>query len=172
MSAFVVGKDHIDFLVTSIVECPRRHPHGPLLSIYVPDEAAPYGYRVEYANDRTGLGRLLLAENVASVTARYPDMPASERRLYRDMINSYSYERVRELDRFPHPVAAVVKAWECYEYQSCEHDGWRESIARRWMEAAIRRWIDTLPGMDDAPTWEFTREGGRNYLDRLTALTA
>jgi hypothetical protein len=46
-----------------------------------------------------------------------------------------------------------LKAISCYEYQSCEHPGWRKSEAHAFCEALRDMAIGCLPGYDDAP-WE------------------
>jgi len=45
----------------------------------------------------------------------------------------------------------LIKALHCYEYQSCEHPGWRTSQAHSFCRALERRLIGELPGYDDAP---------------------
>lgn len=108
MSSFVVGTDHIDYLVSAVlVYAPLR------LGGRTPDE----------------LGRQLLAENVATVTARYldvddEDMDAEvlaelieERATYDEMVRHYAF---REVDLVEPAQAAWVAA--CWQYQR-ERDG-------------------------------------------------
>ena len=47
----------------------------------------------------------------------------------------------------------VLKAIQCYRYQSCEHPGWENSDARRWIDRLESDAIANLPGYDDAD-WE------------------
>ena len=108
MSTFVVGTDHIDYLVSAVlVYAPLR------LAGRTPDE----------------LGRQLLAENVATVTARYldvdeDDMDAEEladlieeRATYGEMVGRYAF---REVEIVEPAQAAWVAA--CWQYQR-ERDG-------------------------------------------------
>lgn len=103
MSTFVVGTDHIDYLVSSVlVYAPLR------LAGRSPDE----------------LGRQLLAENVATVTARYLDVDdedmdadelaemVEERATYDEMVERYAF---REVDVVEPAQAAWVAA--CWQYQ-------------------------------------------------------
>ena len=55
--------------------------------------------------------------------------------------------------RLPTPVQAI-KLVHCYEYQSCEHDGWETSEAHRFTTALLSSLEHSLPGYDDAP-WEW-----------------
>jgi hypothetical protein len=109
VSSFVVGTDHIDYLVTAALR-------------FAPDEARA----VE--PDPTELGRLLLAENVATVAGRYlgdddPDLYdeideeelaelEEEREVYRAMVDGYVFRPVDEVDAVQ--AAAVA---ECWQYQ-------------------------------------------------------
>lgn len=103
MSSFVVGTDHIDYLVSAVlVYAPLR------LGGRTPDE----------------LGRQLLAENVATVTARYLDVDEEdvdadllaelleERAAYDEMVGRYAF---REVELVEPAQAAWVAA--CWQYQ-------------------------------------------------------
>ncbi len=52
--------------------------------------------------------------------------------------------------------AQVLKALDCYGYQSSEHPGWNDSEAHRFCDVLRRRYGATLPGYDDA-LWEVDR---------------
>ena len=108
MSSFVVGTDHIDYLVSAVlVYAPMR------LGGRTPDD----------------LGRQLLAENVATVTARYLDVDDAdadaeelaelieERATYDEMVRRYAF---REVEIVEPAQAAWVAA--CWQYQR-ERDG-------------------------------------------------
>jgi hypothetical protein len=103
MSAFVVSKGDIDAIVTIALEL---------------------GVSTRPANL---LGRLLWEENVKSVAYRYnmPARHADENAGYLADIEAYRFEPVTLEAR---AARAVV---DCYDYQSCEHDGWEASEARR-----------------------------------------
>jgi hypothetical protein len=103
MSAFVVSKRDIDAIVTIALEL---------------------GVSTRPANL---LGRLLWEENVKSVAYRY-DMPArhaEEHAEYVADVEAYAFEPLTLA------AGAAGKIVDCYAYQSCEHDAWEASEARR-----------------------------------------
>ena len=119
MSSFVVGTDHIDYLVSAVlVYAPLR------LGGLTPDE----------------LGRQLLAENVATVTARYLDVDdeetdaeelaelIEERATYDEMVGRYAF---REVEVVEPAQAAWVAA--CWQYQR-ERDG-LDDFPETWVTA-------------------------------------
>jgi len=146
MSAFEVCNTHIDVMVSAALQ--RRH--GETLRWYVGDYDGSESYEeslerrrreVTSANAETW-GATLLAENRASVNYRYQE----------DEIEA-PYVLTEYAGQF-NPVA-VLSAVNCYEYQSCEHPGWKSSEARQFCEALRARMIHALPGYDSAP-WEVT----------------
>lgn len=142
MSAFVVGTDHIDYLVQAAI-CYGR------------------GGYVSYGQRRVGLdiadevGADLLRENILSVMYRYPDsavdnlpgpIPTPRPDEYR-----YHEGGLPKLE----PVQ-VLQAIACYGYQSCEHPGWEASEAYRFCEHLKAAAIRQLPGYDTV-AWEVRR---------------
>jgi hypothetical protein len=81
---------------------------------------------------------MLVTENALSITARYGK---------------------REAPKGPHrylpgpalPVIHVIKLAQSYSYQSCEHEGWSTSEAKRWIDNLIAGLVYKLPGYDAAP---------------------
>lgn len=84
-------------------------------------------------------GQMLWDENVKSVRYRYPKHTV-DREVY-----------PVDTPRFPgfDPVQ-VIKACECYAYQSCEPPEWEESDAYAFVEGLKRDVCDRLPGYDKA----------------------
>jgi hypothetical protein len=152
MSAFVVNKAHIDALVTAAAEV-RNHDSGMR---WFAAEGNFARHELTYSDtDRLSeVGMMLWAENVASVEARYPDTletgdypgPAS---FERESAALYRFDRTEVLA----PVV-ILKALDCYEYQSCEHEGWYASEARQFALALRDKMIHALPGYDNGPGWE------------------
>ena len=72
------------------------------------------------------IGEILLNENIESIRTRYPN----------DRMNFRGFE-IDEDAAFVHssPVQ-IVKAADCLEYQSCEHDAYWESEAYKLTKAA------------------------------------
>lgn len=150
MSAFFLPKTHIDLLVSAAVEW-KLWAHPP---------AAPSRSLAEIAPEHAdALGRQLWKENAASVRHRYDLSPDGEEAVaYAELVAGYRWTRWFGI----HP-AAVVGFVRCYDYQSCEHDGWRSSDARdfttRLMAEAAERLAKTALG--DAYPW-FAADPMRN----------
>lgn len=131
MSAFMVSKRHIDYLITAGLDF--ANGYGPLR----------WGkdHRRELTRETASeTGAILWAENRASVNYRYDENKAA---------NPYEYSR------YPGRIdpVQVLKAISCLEYQSCEHPEWEASEAKSFCEALRRRTIGFLPGFEDA-AWE------------------
>jgi hypothetical protein len=125
MSAFMCSDEHTSALVNAAVE------YG--IAGFPP--GTPPG-------DPHALERfaLLVEENGASLLARY-----GEKAHY--MIgDAHHYRPGPAL-----PVLHVLKLARSYEYQSCEHDGWDTSRAKRWIDTLIGDLIHRLPGYENAP---------------------
>jgi len=165
MSAFIVSKAHIDALVDAAIAS-----QSDRLSWYDTDITGLWGdcgsyeeYSAILASHRheatieevDRIGRMLWGENLKSVQARYPDDASGDRPgpigLTDDDIESYTHGLFYM--RRPLPAVAVLKAINCYEYQSCEHGGWPRSEAKYFCDALKERMIRRLPGYDDAE-WE------------------
>lgn len=169
MSAFIVSKAHIDALVDVALNGPRdvsrRWEGGPRWEAFDPrDTHWPEQEWRQCAQSGTGnssvkavtpdeLGEMLVVENVRSITARYPDvldggpMPGP--------VDAYweSYYEFQRPSRRP-TVVEALKLISCYEYQSCEHDEWVDSEAKRFCEHLTATLIGFLAGYDEAP-WEW-----------------
>lgn len=152
MSAYIVDRHHIDFLVRSAVKVewldrsPFRFWHD--------------GDMIEVGRQNaTDFGRMLWAENVKSVAYRYPRDTVSElpgpRPFDANTVRNYMW---RENDRLMGwSCIAALKAIDGYEYQSCEHPEWEGSLAQGFCQALRKRLIGHLPGYDECP-WEITSD--------------
>lgn len=175
MSAFVVSKAHLDYLIEAGLGFASRADDS--LYWFVPDDPFPTDHRrgepwgptsVEHAAARQRkltretadrVGEMLLAQNERSYDHRYDGQD-------REIRLGYHYEErgsyARLLGRFDDgwrwnrirvdPLSAL-KALSCYEYQSCEDPGWGSSEARAFCDALRHRMVGALPGYDAAP-WE------------------
>ncbi|MEU7925079.1 hypothetical protein [Micromonospora sp. NPDC049107] len=151
MSAFEVPNVHIDAMLTAGL---RFAETGYPLSWYWPSPTATSDRgswtssesQLESVQRRRDLtlptagrvGAMLLAENRASVNHRYAEDEIEEPYLF------------TWLPGTPDPIV-VLKALSCYEYQSCEHPGWRGSEAYQFCNALRRQAIGRLPRYSDAP---------------------
>jgi len=155
MSAFEVSTVHIDALVSAALqgtrfgsltwyhgEIPHTEP-GEMLTGHDDYLAALARTRREVTRDNAEeWGATLLAENRRSVNHRYDED---------EWEAPYTFTEIR--GRIS-PMA-VLKAIDCYEYQSCEHPGWKASEAWSFCQVLRSRMIGALPGYSDA-AWEIT----------------
>lgn len=141
MSAFIVDKAHIDTLVQAGLAYGRRytlawyHDHEP--------EAGASRTRTNTRHELSRqtadrVGAMLWNTNRASVDYRYEE--ANDREVYRYRHNS----------RLPMAPVAVLKAIDCYEYQSCEHPEWASSEAHAFCSVLRKAMIRALPGYEEA----------------------
>jgi hypothetical protein len=113
MSAFTLGADHIDLLVTTAI---RMAGNGP-----------------EYAAVGDALGLDLLRENFRSVNYRYSE---------EEPVPEYRWTPVAEVqvgELTKEHLLQIIMAVHCYEYQSCEHPEWEDSRAFQIMHT-IELW--------------------------------
>lgn len=133
MSAFVVSREHITRLVNialvAAIDSGRTQPD-------------PYD-----------LGRMLWAENLKSVKARYPNDTDGNRPGPIDFhdcdVDAYTFGLMSDFCSTFDPVE-MLKLINCYEYQTCEHKEWKESESFRWCQQMKHYLITQLPGYDEA----------------------
>jgi hypothetical protein len=113
MSAWTVSKRHIDALV------------------YWLD-------RYALIKDRQKVGEMLWSENYKSIRARYGDYDRDGMFVkrpkydYRDPLPIPQRGNYDDFD--PKNLDQILALVHCYDYQSCEHDGWEKSRSYRLME--------------------------------------
>ena len=120
----------------------------------------------------TKIGRLLLIENVASLNARYPTDYAE---MLPDGFNPDTYRFEPDYffeTRVQNMEAAAIDLAACYEYQSCEHDGWETSYAKRFTDwltyQAAKKWARrTEVGLK---TWEYIKPADAPKIVSLSDL--
>ena len=119
MSAHIVSKKHIDTLLT-----------------------VAYGDNQTRREDLTATGEILRLANLESIHAKYQDTRGHDSDS--DRLPGYIWDRVPyEFETAPdliqskqiYPprrqiqILAALRLLDCYEYQSCEFSGWRDSQA-------------------------------------------
>ena len=170
MSAFMVDKVHIDALVTAAMELvPGEHDSG--LRWYVDDASKPGGYELKELHllDSTRaseVGQMLWAENLASIHARYPDTEETDSN-YPGPADFESSEVARYVWQSVPGIIdplAVIDALSCYEYQSCEHEGWKTSEAKVFCDALQSKMIRQLPRKQSV--WSITDRNIFRVLER------
>lgn len=129
MSAWLVSKLHIDALVyaRSLI----RHPSRGLRSETIDSD----------------LGRMLWRENMLSLAGLYEKRHGDQ--VDEAALADYTYSRHGAF--LGTPVIALIKAIDCYEYQSCEHQGWEKSDAFHYCKSLRSALIHLLPGWEEAP---------------------
>ena len=144
MSAFFVGEDHVNAILSAAHLSQWFEFHLP-------------NGRLARANDTdamTEAGKALLSENIKSLQHRYPGD-------WKEMVDIDVNEFVFRFDwpftARPDCAIATIKLVNSLDYQSCEHDEWKESWAFGFLAALIRTMIPQLRGYDDAP-WHYCPE--------------
>lgn len=172
MSCYVVDREHIDTLLLAAQQLGR----GSGITWEGDEENDADMRDLTFAGigcnfrtsrgDLSPVGRMLWRENVRSVQYRYPDTVESG-----EMPGPVSFDELEALTyTFPvrfgpilHP-AKVLVALQAYEYQSCEHPGWRDSEAHAFCEAlkgaAVDAIVAQVPGARDC--WNATPEKCRD----------
>ncbi len=144
MSAFVVGKDHINAMLLSAQHLKYG---GRGLTWY------HNGEHHELNNDNANqVGQMLLDECIKSVCYRYDDSEITDLpgRTNAEWLIPFEFKYTH---RMPKPLEAI-SITKCYAYQTCEHPEWEASEAKSFCDALIGEKISELPGYDDAP-WEW-----------------
>jgi len=183
MSAFVVSQDHIAALVNAADRIARKR-HGNFRWVHNEThyELTPYGNDEEWTDYQTfgdatwsthrrtmtldTLGQRLLDACISSVWDRYPDtasvadLPGYTSDL-EDRGAVYKHHNHLQVS-----AVAVLKAIQCYEYQSCEAASWEKSNAKAFCEALRGEIIMDLPGYDDAP-WEIIADEATTQAVRV-----
>jgi hypothetical protein len=164
MSAYIVEKHHITFLIAAALSR-RICSHGETFRWYHNGQShelpgGDYKRAAEVAN-------MLWRENIISVGERYPNESSARLPGPRNETFLVEPHDIGRLFEVIDPVQ-VLKSCSCYEYQSCEHDGWETSEALSFIAALRSRSISVLPGYD-AAIWGAPEPMSRNVV-RLSDL--
>ena len=135
MSAFIVNQNHINALVSAMLDGHMSYWDG-------------HNRVFVTRHNAEETGRILLAENVRSVNYRYRG------EIDDDEKNAAASYRFTQFTRRLSPVQ-LIKAVHCLDYQSSENEDWENSIAWRICQIIIFHATTQLPGYDNA-RWEIT----------------
>ena len=154
MSAFLCSSYHIGRLAAYI------EAHDGERVRYFVEPLAPA--------DRVGqIAARLAVANVASVQGRYPDTVEnfeSAPGLISDSAEgvlgyiSKCAEAARTEWRGDHRAVDIEQAVRCYEYQSCEYDGWEGSDGAKLANMAYRTAVRAILEGNDADGWELDED--------------
>jgi hypothetical protein len=100
----------------------------------------------------TNLGRDMLKANADSLAARYPDgwlemIPEDED------IGGYRFVRDNAFLKRPNLHADAIALCECFDYQSCEFDGWSTCGAKLLIDAILQHATDKAGGAAKSELW-------------------
>lgn len=160
MSAFICNPEHL----------------GILAAYAAHHDAVIHSFRREdRAETAKNIARALARENIRSVAHAYPDDKDGDRPgpcLFDDDIEEAAalcaeYYCCKGAARHLDPVQ-VLKFCQCYDYQSCETDDWRDTVAWSQLDWIVGHAIQALPGYDDFQ-WEATEEGTIPGVEELYA---
>lgn len=127
MSAFVVSKDHIDAILTFAVK-------ERMSVVLVKNRNF-----VAIADHLNLVGEVLWKENHKSVNHRYGT---------KSRMPTYTFEKYTKRDI---SLAVFVNIINCLSYQSCEHEGWENSLAHKILISLIDQGARLMPGCADGP---------------------
>lgn len=163
MSAWVVSKAHIDLMVKAAEHYGRLAYQGSAFRWWKTTDEGEYAGWYELGHtprsesdhleviDHSMAGQLLVNENVMIVHDRYPGDDVDAGELPGPTDAYYLGPYVFEDPLYVLTPAEVFKAIDCFDYQSCEHEGWRNSTAFQFCEALRLRVCSSVPGYEDAP---------------------
>lgn len=146
-AAFVVSRSHIRYLVDAAAYLAQR---TRMSFRYTENLVIRPGCDKE---TKVAIGQDLWNENIKSVQTRYPEDSLDE--LPGPIGENYTLTA----DDFPPrpfhdwSLVQILKACDCYAYQTCEHQGWETSRAKTLIDSIISIAYGELPGYDDA-NWQ------------------
>lgn len=178
MSAYIVNLEHVAYLVQAGTACELGFRRSTLSWAWNIDrEADTYERQTLPAGDceqAQRVGQMLWDENIKSVQARYPRDAVAKLPGTVDCGYEYPKQGEPRFDIFD-PVQ-VIKACDCFDYQSCEHEGWVTSEAKAYIDALRHHAWSALPGYDGAAWGAPTTTAGRyrkaREAQRATELAA
>lgn len=129
MSAYVVERNHIRFLIEAAKYVARRERSGSFRWFHD-------GQWREMA-DESAVGQMLWDENRISVGHRYSEDGD---------LTPYFHEDSSATPQVPQ----ILMSAHCYEYQSCEHPEWEQSSAHAFIESLIKSACRLVDGYEDA----------------------
>ncbi len=134
MSAYMVEKDHIQYLVDSA----RKLSRGGFTWYWDGNRYQVHGGKRGNASE---VGQMLWEENLMSINSRYPGGSVQA-----------GYEYIHDPVGFPPELNLVqlIKSIQCYQYQACEHKGWADSQAKAMTDGMLAVIPHQMPGYGEA----------------------
>jgi|SRR3990167_5335284 len=157
MSAFVCDSDHFKVLAIFAASQTSGYGNGHLRvdPAYIAGLPAGLNRATPLTDLASAYAEVLYQENLRSVMARYP---SDRRDNLPGPINRPEHITVLANDRtlaaYRLSPIAILKMCDCLEYQSCETEDYRQTVAFKLLDAIRGAAIHALPGYDDAP-WDY-----------------
>lgn len=149
MSAYVVDREHIRYLINAAMSLTR---HGSTFT-WLWDFGCVGGYKTSElpfgdSERAVAVGQMLWDACIRGVANRYPDDTVPQ--LPGPTSESYVYDK-HYLDHGGRvdPVQAL-KACKCFTYQACESPDFTDSEAGAFIESLVATAINRLDGYEDA----------------------
>jgi hypothetical protein len=139
MSIYVLSDNHINALLTYAIA------HRISLPVRDADGSIRTALDLSKSADQQKAADILHTQNVRSVCFNYPEDNADEyglitfKRYWHNGIAGQCISGVQ-----------VIKACECYDYQSCETDDYEQTTAKLIIASISRHAISELPGYEEA----------------------
>jgi len=143
MSAFYVGTDHINAMLTILQHTGYNSGRN--------------GYWIDKPTraQLTDLGKVLIAENLKSLEYRYPTDPDNKHN--GGEVEGFTYEPdLRVMSDMS--TRTMSDLFLCYEYQACEHDAFEQSWAQRIVNGAIKSIARRNPEQKHISAWPYQRD--------------
>ncbi len=140
MSAFLTSPEHRNAML-HFLRVKGSHQYRDLKIYRDNQEPVNFG---PWHEEKTWLeaARVLYSENIRSLMARYKDAE-------NDPFNEAEFASPLMSQKPLAPVEAI-KACDCYDYQSCETDNYKQSVACALVEMVRAVAVSALPGYDKA----------------------
>ena len=160
MSAYMVDREHIAYLLDAAVDTRITDGH-----FYWYHNGESHHLRCGDFERAAAVGQMLWNANADSIFARYPDTHGDLSNAPGPIGEFYVYDEHRPQYGLVVEPVQVLKSCNCFAYQSCEHEGWKDSEAKAFIDALIHHAIGRLPGYDKA-TWGAPERKGRHANHR------
>lgn len=159
MSAYMINNDTLDLLASSVEwglhndglglvlyhDIETNLPSGVYSQTYMENDTKFIVFR--FSREHAGwIKAVLHHENIKSLVARYGDDPNDLK------FQMHPYRRI-DMDASENGYKTFFGAVRCYEYQACEHAGWRTSLAKALTDAIKEK----MMGLFSSGKWEYNR---------------
>ena len=134
MSAFLCSEKHIAVLA----DFANKH------DIYLNTRYDP-----DATNIPSDIAKAMAKANIKSVDHRYPDN--ADKLADKLFIQACGSEAGQFGKHKQYTPVEIIKAAQCLDYQSCEHDEWEQSNVKALLDHVISKATTMLPGYNDAP---------------------